>query len=157
MRRRIILDSLAIIGTLFVYVVITKRPKFEWLVMPTIAVCSFALYYSFVEEKMTKRNLTLRCCKKKYEPNRRLFIPLLVLFIGVTCCASMFPMNNPWFNIITGIGSGGIASVVIAWLIEAANCKEKEEKDEAIYSIPWASLSMFAYSYACTSASVYAC
>ena len=50
-------------------------------------------------------------------------------------------MDNPWFTVLTGIGCGGITSVIIAWLVDAANCREKTQRGNDILGSVWATLS----------------
>lgn len=81
-------------------------------------------------------------------PNRRLYILLLCSAIIVTVIAVFVPTSNPWFTIITGIGCGGIASVIVAWLIDEVNCSNQSKKSKDVHILLWTALSLFAYSYA---------
>ena len=83
----------------------------------------------------------------KYQPDRKFYLSLLLFAMAITVFALLIPTLCPWFTIVTGIGCGGIASVIVAWLIDEANCREKEKRNRAIYAIPWAELSMLAYFY----------
>ncbi len=83
-----------------------------------------------------------------YKTNKKLYIPLLGIAIIITFSALLIPLDSPWFTIAAGIGCGGIASVIVAWLVEAADCREKGVRSKAIYAIPWASFTFFVYSYA---------
>lgn len=83
-----------------------------------------------------------------YKPNRKLYMSLLASSIVVTLIALIIPSCNPWFTVVTGIGCGGIASVIVAWLIEAANCREKKTRSKEVYEILWTCLTFCAYSYA---------
>ena len=78
----------------------------------------------------------------------RLYLSILLLSLSLTMLSLIIPMTSPLFTVVTGIGCGGVASVIVAWLIEVENCREKGEKSKAIYGIPWASLTLFVYSYA---------
>ena len=60
-------------------------------------------------------------------PNWRLYIILSILF-SVLTIVSFFFENNRWFTILTGIGCGGIASVIVAFLVDLANCRERKQK-----------------------------
>ena len=83
----------------------------------------------------------------KYRPDRMLYLSLLLFAMGITVFAMIIPISCPWFTVVTGIGCGGIASVIVAWLIDEANSREKEKRSRAIYAIPWAELSVLAYCY----------
>ena len=81
------------------------------------------------------------------KPNRRFYSILLCAAVLVSVIAVFIPMLNPWFTIITGIGCGGIASVIVAWLVDEANCSSISKRNMEIHSLLWAALSLFAYSY----------
>lgn len=69
---------------------------------------------------------------KHYKPDKRLYLLLLagsVIFIGASF---LILTNNKWFTIIAGIGCSGIASVIVAWLIDHANCVQKEKANEEL-------------------------
>lgn len=74
------------------------------------------------------------------KPNRGLYFPLLIISISLTVYAAHIKMDNPWFTVLTGIGCGGITSVIIAWLVDAANCREKAQRGSDIIGKVWASL-----------------
>ena len=61
-------------------------------------------------------------------PNRKLYIRLLIGAIIVICASLAIPTTSPYFAIITGIGCGGFASIIVAWLIDAANCRQNALK-----------------------------
>lgn len=75
-----------------------------------------------------------------YKPNRELYFSLLIISITITIDATSIPMDNPWFTVLTSIGCGGITSVIIAWLVDAANCREKAQRGNDIIGNLWAAL-----------------
>jgi len=63
-------------------------------------------------------------------PNKKLYITLLIV-LGVIILVSLaIPVTSPFFAIVTGIGCGGAASVIVGWLIDAANCRQNKQKAE---------------------------
>ena len=56
--KRIILDVLAVFGTLIVFVLITERQEREWLILPILLLDSMVLYFSFSEVKMRRNRNT---------------------------------------------------------------------------------------------------
>ncbi len=66
------------------------------------------------------------------KPNRCLYIPLFLFFFIITCIALFIDNSNNWFAILTGIGCGGIVSVIVAWLIDIVNCREQSIKQKKL-------------------------
>ena len=71
--------------------------------------------------------------KKKQEteaitPNSKLYSGLLLGAIVLTCISLLFQSYQAVFTIWTSITCGGIASIVVAWLIDAANCRQLTKK-----------------------------
>ena len=67
------------------------------------------------------------------EPNKKLYIVLLLIFALIALASIAFvSIASKWFSIIAGVGSGGITSVVVAWLIDSATCKANSEKQKKI-------------------------
>ena len=63
-----------------------------------------------------------------YRPNHALYRWLLVAATVIAFLSALIPQSNPLFSILIGIGSGGIASVAVAWLIDITTCRQKNEK-----------------------------
>ena len=83
---------------------------------------------------------------KVYKTNHRLYVVLLVLSIAVVFCACFFLASSKWFSILTGFGCGGVASVLVAWLIDIASCRQKDITNAKVFEhlfqsfdsqIPW--------------------
>ena len=58
------------------------------------------------------------------KPNRQLYIKMLSISIIVTGISLLFPGTCKAFTVLAGIGCGGIASVIVAWLIDVSNCNQ---------------------------------
>ena len=56
-----------------------------------------------------------------FTPNRRLYVILLICSLLIICSCVFIPQQCCLFTILSGIGCGGLASAVIAWLIDEAN------------------------------------
>lgn len=70
-----------------------------------------------------------------YNPNRKLYMSLLAGFILATCLSLVaFSGTSKWYTVVVSIGCGGISSVVVAWLIDIADCKARNEKQKRIAS-----------------------
>ncbi len=65
--------------------------------------------------------------KKNYKPFTRLYLCLFLLSIAFIAISFFIQEANRWFTIVAGFGCSGIASVIVAWLIERANCYNKEK------------------------------
>ena len=75
-----------------------------------------------------------------YKTNSHLYRSLLGCAVLITAFAFCFQTASPWFAIFTGIGAGGIASIIVAWLIDLANCREKAQRGNDIIGNIWATL-----------------
>lgn len=65
--------------------------------------------------------------KRNYKPETWLYLLLLFISIGIIAISFFIPQEDRWFTIVAGFGCSGIASVVVAWLIEKEACKYKEK------------------------------
>lgn len=137
---------LAFITTLLIYSVVIKQPEMEWLILVAIALCVYSFQqFGDKEISIKKHKLQSVVCK----PNRRRYLSFLLLAISITLEGASIHPESPWFTIIIGIGTGGVASVAVAWLIEEANCKEKEQRGNTIYGLLLGAMALFAYSHVC--------
>ena len=64
-------------------------------------------------------------------PNRKQYIILLALALALVLLSLAIPTTSPFFAILTGIGCGGVASIIVAWLIDEANCRQNNQKAKA--------------------------
>lgn len=65
---------------------------------------------------------------KIYKPNTSLYLKLLITSLIITITPLFLNLENNVFSIFIGIGCGGVASVIVAWLIDVATCKDKSER-----------------------------
>lgn len=74
--------------------------------------------------------------KERFKPNREfyfwLFICALVLML---LCLDISEENGQMFTIATGLSCGCVASVLVAWLIDEANCKRDAQEADNNYRI----------------------
>lgn len=61
---------------------------------------------------------------KAIAPNNKLYFWLLLVAIALTCLSLLIQRCGTVFTIWTSITCGGIASIVVAWLIDVANCRQ---------------------------------
>lgn len=67
---------------------------------------------------------------KQYSSNKTLYIPLLLIAIVMTLSFLLIDYSSKCFTITSGIGCGGIASVIVAWLIDVANCRQQNKQND---------------------------
>lgn len=65
---------------------------------------------------------------KSFKPNHILYVCLLLLFLAISLTSLLICMASPWFTLVAGLGCGGFASVLVAWLIDAAACTINNKK-----------------------------
>ena len=65
---------------------------------------------------------------KKIAPNNMLYIVLLLVAVALTGISLSIRRLEAVFTIWTSITCGGIASILVAWLIDAANCRKSNKK-----------------------------
>lgn len=61
--------------------------------------------------------------EKKIAPNHKLYFVMMLAAIGFTAISFFLDHNKPLFTVWTSTACGGLASVIVAWLIDNANCK----------------------------------
>lgn len=61
--------------------------------------------------------------EKKIAPNHKLYFIMMLAAIGFTAISFFLDHNKPLFTVWTSTTCGGLASVIVAWLIDWANCK----------------------------------
>lgn len=69
---------------------------------------------------------------KQYKPDKKLYLLLLAGSAVFITASFLIPTNDRWFTIIAGLGCSGIASVIVAWLIDHVDCKHKEKANEEL-------------------------
>lgn len=67
---------------------------------------------------------------KIYKPNTILYLLLLAATVLIILSAILLDGCTMWFTIVSGIGCGGFASVLVAWLIDIATCSRNNKKAE---------------------------
>lgn len=45
--------------------------------------------------------------------------------MGIAGCSFCFDAECRWVAILTGVGSGGVTSAIVAWLIDCSDCKKR--------------------------------
>ena len=65
---------------------------------------------------------------KAIAPNNKLYLCLLLGATALTGISLIVQECDAAFTIWTSITCGGIASIVVAWLIDAANCRQLNKK-----------------------------
>lgn len=73
--------------------------------------------------------------EKSFKPNRELYIWLLVIaIILMLLCFDIPIIQERWFSIAVGLTGGVFASVLVAWLIDEANCRRDEQEAKVNYN-----------------------
>ena len=65
-----------------------------------------------------------------FKSNHKLYIRLFLLFLVVSFLSLLISTASPWFTLVSGLGCGGCASVLVAWLIDIMTCKANNKKAE---------------------------
>lgn len=65
---------------------------------------------------------------KVITPNNKLYVLLLLAAAFLTVISLSIKEYDAYFTIWTSISCGGIASVLVAWLIDAVNCRQASRK-----------------------------
>ena len=65
---------------------------------------------------------------KSFKPNHILYVCLLLLFLAISLTSLMICIESPWFTIVAGLGCGGFASVLVAWLVDIVTCRANNKK-----------------------------
>lgn len=63
---------------------------------------------------------------KHYTTEKMLYLFLFLLSLTIIGLSFLIGENSRWFTIVAGFGCSGIASVLVAWLLDVAACKRKE-------------------------------
>lgn len=75
--------------------------------------------------------------KRKYKPNNLIYIIILFVFVIIRFVSMLIDLKEI-SNALNDLAIGGIASDIVAWLIDVSNCnkknKELEEKERLIFS-----------------------
>jgi hypothetical protein len=88
-------------------------------------------------ENIKKGAFLLNWIKKRQEaveakpivPKNRLYFLLLIGAIVLTGVSLLVQENEAVFTIWTSITCGSVASIIVAWLIDAANCRQLIKKN----------------------------
>ena len=62
-----------------------------------------------------------------FAPNHKFYLVLLLIAVIITILAFFVETIDSAFSIWTSISCGAIASIIVAWLIDEANCRQAEE------------------------------
>ena len=70
--------------------------------------------------------------KKRFKPNREFYFWLFICAgVLMFLCLDIPKEKDRLFTITTGLSCGGVASVLVAWLIDEANCQRDTQKATA--------------------------
>ena len=67
-----------------------------------------------------------------HKPNIGLYLKMLFGSMAILLILFFIPQSSVFFSIISGVGSGCVASVIVAWLIEKSNCDKYNDRDDDI-------------------------
>lgn len=70
--------------------------------------------------------------RKDHAPNNKLYFSLLLLSVLILLSLLIVHQNSVWYIIASGVGSGSIASVLVAWFIDMSNCRKLNIRDAKI-------------------------
>ena len=69
---------------------------------------------------------------KKYKVNKKLYTVLFFVSVVIICLAMFFSTESKWFVMVSGVGCGSFASVVVALLVEYFHCVTMNKKDKQV-------------------------
>lgn len=69
-----------------------------------------------------------------YKPNHKLYIRLIIVAVILVGVSFFISVNSRWFAVLTGLGCGGATSILVAWLIDKASCRQKNLTTKNIFS-----------------------
>lgn len=81
-------------------------------------------------DRLKKKEKAERQKAKKISPNNKLYFSLLLGAIVLTGLSLFVQKCDAAFTIWTSITCGGIASILVAWLIDTANCRQITRKNK---------------------------
>ena len=127
--KRIILDVLTLFATLIVFVLIIRQLEKEWLVLPIMILNGAALYFSYGEngEKMMK------FFQKHITTPMSVYVIALgfgVILVVIDTILKHWEKQATW---LSSVGTGMIASVFVAVLIDIGNTKRDRENNETVF------------------------
>ena len=70
--------------------------------------------------------------KGAYKTDHRFYIIFLIISLLFVMFIGFAPVDAKWFSILTSVGCGAIASIIIAWIIDANNCIKKNQLNQII-------------------------
>ena len=65
---------------------------------------------------------------KAFKTNKWTYIFLLLASFALIAISFLVPFSDRWFSVISGIGGGCFASIVVAWLLDLVNCRIQNQK-----------------------------
>lgn len=89
------------------------------------------------KEVSTPIKQTLKITFDKYGPNSKLYITILLVLV-IIMIITVSGTSLSFENILNNLAIGAIASLIVAWMIESADCRKKNrervEKENLIFS-----------------------
>ena len=67
---------------------------------------------------------------KAFKTNHILYTILILSFLTISLLSLLIPTTSPWFTLVSGLGCGGFASVLIAWLVDIINQKAEARRNQ---------------------------
>ena len=67
---------------------------------------------------------------KLYKTNSLTYIVIILISIVIAGCSFCFDAESRCVAILTGVGSGGVASAIVAWLIDRSDCKKRNVRND---------------------------
>ena len=67
---------------------------------------------------------------KMYKTNSLTYIVIILISIVIAGCSFCFDAESRCVAILTGVGSGGVASAIVAWLIDRSDCKKRNVRND---------------------------
>ncbi len=72
---------------------------------------------------------------KAYKTNKWIYIFLILVSFALIAISFLVPVSDRLFSVISGIGGGCFTSVVVAWLVDLANCRMQNQNKKTDVSL----------------------
>lgn len=67
-----------------------------------------------------------------YKTDHKFYLYFLTISLLFVAFIGFAPVDAKWFSILTGVGCGAIASIVIAWIIDVNSCIKRNQLNQII-------------------------
>ena len=88
-----------------------------------------------VRDCVVSKSLSNLLKKKKrdaYKTDHKFYVILLLISLLIVVLIGIAPVDAKWFSILTGVSSGAIASIIIAWVLDVNSCIKRNQLNQTM-------------------------